>query len=459
MGFREPMGFAPSAVVRTAARKANKAGRRRSAVVGGVGRTSPATKKETRKMAKRRKPRSAAQKAATARMLAANRRVRKGNPTKRTKKAAAPAPAAVKKPRRRKAKARKLVAVSGKKGGSRRVTKRAGVRGYSTGAKKFVSSVRTRIAKSPRKSVTYTRYKTGKVGILFRENPAGRAKAVIAGAAGFAFGLVGADVLDRYIATMATTSGGSPLTGTSAATAIDSKASGKRLLAQAGGTTVFALGAYLLRKKSMVGTYLLGGAAVGFAAKGLQLLVTDYLMPKLLPDNAKARLGYIDGPRRLGLGGPQRPFAPSRPIGPSATGNVGAYGCTRVPVNPSHFAKSNREGCNPWPEGMVDDYIPETSVPGKDRSRSTSETSTPDKDRSRSTSETSTPDKDRSRTPREEVETDVATPEATNPAFPGTRIPTGPFIPTIPGYRMPGMQQIPRNRFSNFGIKKVVGPK
>lgn len=75
-------------------------------------------------------------------------------------------------------------------------------------------------------------------------------------------------------------------------------------------------------------------------------------MPALLKSDKDTslgrRLGYVAGPR--GYMGAPRPFQ-GKPavIGPQATGSVGAYGCTRVPVNPSNYTKGGRESCKPWP--------------------------------------------------------------------------------------------------------------
>jgi hypothetical protein len=293
-------------------------------------------------MAKRKKPRTAAQKAATRKMIAANRAKRRGNPTRKPKRA-------------------KKATVKTTKTGRRQVVKKKG-QSYTQTARKFVNTANKRINKSPKAKTITRRYKSGKYGVLFRENPAMRGKAIMAAAGGFAVGIVGADVLDRYIATRAPDNGnGSALTGQAAKDAINAKPDGMRIFAQAAGTGVAAVGAYALRKKSMVGTYLLGGLAAAFAAKALGMVVKGHLMPALLPakdseSDFVKRLAYGDlkGPR--GYMGAPRPFqGKPAPIGPRATGSVGAYGCTRVPVNASAYMTSEPgkgPNCTPWPFQM-----------------------------------------------------------------------------------------------------------
>jgi hypothetical protein len=357
----KPKASKPKAVKLKSAKPKAVSRRLRRAVVGGVARTSPEPKKETTEMAKKarkspRKRRTAAQRAATARLVATNK-AKRGS-VRKPRKAASKAPR-----KTRKAVVKKQDVILLKSGGSyvRKSAKRP--RPLTAKAHRLTRVVHKRIAAAKgNKNVTFSLNKKGKAGLIFRENPASRAKAVVAGAAGFAFGLVGADVLDRYIATMAQSKNSTAAVGRDAVAAIEAKASGKRLMVQAGGAAVLGIGAYMLRRKSMVGTYLLGGAAVGFAAKGLQMLVKDYIMPKVLPDAQKQRLGYLNAPSMLGA--PVYPFADSRRIvGPQATGSVGGCGCSRVPVNPAAYARGERAGCNPW-EGAFGETLTPPSVPG-----------------------------------------------------------------------------------------------
>lgn len=354
MAFREPMGFAPTAVRRVGgqtrkSKKATKSGtrRRRAAVVGGVRRTKkassagPAKKnpsKERSSMAKRKKARTAAQKAATRKMIAANRS-RRANPA-----------------RKRKASKRKPIGVrkSTKTGATSVVRK--GAAKMTPQARQYTRRVGSQLSKARGKKRT-TIYRTrpsGKVTKIIRENPANRTKAIVSATGGFALGIVAADVLDRYIATRKTEKGG-PHYGEEAKAKIQAKADSTRIFAQAAGTGVTAIGAYMLREKSVVGTYLLGGMAAGFAAKAFGMVIKDHLMPALLKsDDDKSygkRLGYVSGPRGYrGYMGFPRPFrGEPTVIGPRATGNVGSYGCTRVPVNPAAYFKGGNESCKPWP--------------------------------------------------------------------------------------------------------------
>jgi len=340
MAFREPMGFSPSATVRRASPKKKTAAkaRRRAAVVGGVGRASPASNKEKRSMAKRKKARTAAQKRATAKMIAANKRRARSNPSK---------------------KAPKKIGVKTSPTGRRSVKVKSGTK-ISKRLTKPAQNLRNKARAAVRTGVkrTYKQYKNKKYGVVIRENPANRGKAILGAAAGFGLGIVSADILDRYVATRGKDGADAITDPASAKIEINKKPDGYRIFAQAAGTGVAAVGAYMLRKKSMVGAYLLGGVAAAFAAKALGMVVKGHMMPALLPakdseSDFVKRLGYGDlsGPR--GYMGAPRPFQgkPSH-IGPQATGSVGAYGCTRVPVNPSKYMTPEAGrgmNCTPWP--------------------------------------------------------------------------------------------------------------
>lgn len=291
-------------------------------------------------MAKRKKRRTAAQRAATAKMIAANKRRRRSNPAKR--------------------KAPKKVGVKTSKSGRVRSVK---MKSGQTASKRLTAGARKLRAKAHARTRTgvtrtYKYYKKPrKYGVIIRENPANRTKSIVAAAGGFALGIVAADVLDRYIATRKTDTAEVSY-GTTSKARVAEKADGVRIFAQAAGTGVSAVGAYMLRKKSVVGTYLLGGMAAAFAAKGLGMVLKDHIMPALFKSvdgktdstSIGRRLGYVNAPRSAMMGAP-RPFQ-GKPahVGPSA-GSVGGYGCTRVPVNPSAFAKpgESRENCKPYP--------------------------------------------------------------------------------------------------------------
>jgi len=351
MAFVEPAGFAHG--VRAVARnkKAKKksspkkrsvgAVRMRAAVVGGVSRTSPASGKETRKMAKKRrrssKKRTPAQIAATKRMIAANR---KANSTKA-----------------KTGRKRAGTKITKSDSGNRTVkvtTSKKRRRPMPKETARFVRTVGKRLQKAKKKTVRYSMSSKGKARMIIRENPANQTKAIVSAAGGFILGLAGADVLDRYVATRKGDSGAVKY-GQDATAAIVKKADGIRIFAQAAAAGGLSVGAFLLRKKSVVGTYLLAGMATGFAAKGITLIIKDYLMPKLLePKEGETKLANR---LQYGLAGPRgylRPFL-GKPmmIGPQAAGSVGKYGCTRVPVDPSNYVSSGRESCQPWPFDVV----------------------------------------------------------------------------------------------------------
>ena len=291
-------------------------------------------------MAKRKKARTAAQKAATRKMIAANRsRKTKANPAKKRKTPAKKAPIGVRK----------------YQSGATGVVRRGGRKlspAASTHKRRVESALKG--ARGKKRTTIYRTRPSGKVTKIIRENPTNRTKAIVSATGGFAVGIIAADVLDRYIATRKQQGMDGTAYGAEAKTKIRAKADGTRIFAQAAGTGVSAVGAYMLREKSVVGTYLLGGMAAGFAAKAFGMIIKDHLMPALLKsdeaDSYGKRLGYLEGPRRRGYMGSPRPFQ-GKPavIGPQATGSVGSYGCTRVPVNPSHYTKGGRESCKPWP--------------------------------------------------------------------------------------------------------------
>lgn len=296
-------------------------------------------------MAKRRtkRRRTAAQKAATRKMIAANKRRKstKRNPTSRKRKASTRKPVGIRK---------------SKKTGSTSVVRR-GTSKMTPRAETYTKRVSGQLGKARGKKRT-TIYRTrpsGKVTKIIRENPANRTKAIVSAVAGFSAGYIAADMLDRYIATRG--ENGNAITDQAGVkAAITKKASGTRIFAQAAGTGVSAVGAYMLRKKSVVGTYLLGGVAAAFATKAFAMVVKDHLMPALLKPKTDSgdfvkRMGYygsVSGPR--GYMGAPRPFR-GKPtvIGPQA-GSVGSYGCTRTPVSPSaYYDQGGRENCKPWP--------------------------------------------------------------------------------------------------------------
>ena len=249
------------------------------------------------------------------------------------------------------------------------LTKRPGMV-HSANSLHFASQVRKNLP-SHRRVHTY-RYgvsKSGKpyAGYSVRSNPYYDGKAAISAAAGFGTGLIASDVLDRYIATRKTKTEGEA-TGSAAVGRIKAKSDGIRVFAQAAATGVAAAGAYLLRDKSQVATYALGGAAVAFAAKGLLMAISDHLMPALLKANAsdtgvKGRLAYgLSGPQAMGTGYPRRVLPPfqGKPYGSGAA--LGRPGCT--PCGGNHTA-TGRAGCNPYfnPSHQVARPLPIPATP------------------------------------------------------------------------------------------------
>jgi len=115
--------------------------------------------------------------------------------------------------------------------------------------------------------------------VFGKRNPAFETKHIAAGVGGLVLGVIGADLLDRFIATMAPSGTNTALTDTAAIAAIRSKASAARMATSAGGAVVGFGTAYLLRNKAPTASYALGGFGLGFGVKFLTQLVTDVIMP------------------------------------------------------------------------------------------------------------------------------------------------------------------------------------
>ena len=115
--------------------------------------------------------------------------------------------------------------------------------------------------------------------VFGKRNPAFETKHIVAGVGGLVLGVIGADLLDRFIATMAPAGTNAAITDTQAIVAIRGKANAARMATSAGGAVVGFGSAYLLRHKSPTASYALGGFGLGFGVKFLTQLVTDVIMP------------------------------------------------------------------------------------------------------------------------------------------------------------------------------------
>lgn len=103
--------------------------------------------------------------------------------------------------------------------------------------------------------------------------------------AGVVIGLLGADLIDRYVATRKPADAGSvpanhPWFGRDAAAAYRRRPDAMRLGVQAGGAVLSMAGAYFTRGRGIF-PWLLGGLAVGFGANLGKMLADWYLMPAL----------------------------------------------------------------------------------------------------------------------------------------------------------------------------------
>lgn len=222
----------------------------------------------------------------------------------------------------------------------------------------------------------------------YSQNPTYDIKDLAAGGGGLFVGVILADLADRFVATRAPKDQKDALTGVAAQDAIRKAADGYRLGVQGGATALLGAGAYLLRDKSPMAAFGVGGLAVAFGGKFLTMLVTDVLMPRIFkastdvtkpafgdrfyPDKqipvapATAPVGLPYGFRRPGytglpgfLGAPQtqngrRPFenAPAD-VGPVATGAVGCGSCGSAAaagqfgnLNMAEIFPSAKSGCS-----------------------------------------------------------------------------------------------------------------
>lgn len=281
---------------------------------------------------KSRKPRSAAQKAATAKMLAALKANKSGKKTSKKKRKAGKArrktntmaarkrnPA---KRRRNPARAATTVArVANPRRRKRRKARRNPVAAAATPRKKnprrkrnswSEKKVATRVWKAPkhakaaRKGHRRRKSNPAVTGTLTRQllghssatnarlaNPIANPVSMrsITGlavtGAGLGFGLVVSELVDRYVATrtpapQADGSGGKhPWYGRNAAIAYQRRPDGVRLAVQGGGAVVALMLTGMTRKMPIV-PFLAAGTTLGFAANLFQKLFNWYVLPKVL---------------------------------------------------------------------------------------------------------------------------------------------------------------------------------
>ncbi len=116
-----------------------------------------------------------------------------------------------------------------------------------------------------------------------KENPVVEWDATTMGVAalGCLFGVVGAELVDRTIATMAKPDAKEPQYGTEAALAIRTKASAGRMLAQAAGAAVFGGGGYFTARYSQYAAAGMYGVAAGFLFKLFFQVTQDHIMPAI----------------------------------------------------------------------------------------------------------------------------------------------------------------------------------
>jgi len=276
-----------------------------------------------------------------------------------------------------KAKATKKRTRTVKKGartkGSATRTSKVRVRG-----KQISRAVSTSIRNAKRKSVTYRKYKRGGAAIILRaSNPTDQPKAVAAFVVGAIAGAGVSALLDRWLATRATSqTSDKVLYGTSASTAINAKSDGVRIFAQLAVGGLSAAGAYAARKKMPMLAVGLAGFAGAYLFKAGFMILTDHALPMLFkskkagdagdryfPDRQPAASSGAAG-RRL-MGGSPHPFAgkPAR-IGPVATGSVGCASCKRSGLlEPCNNCGGPAGGCscNPFSRSPEQDCLRKVS--------------------------------------------------------------------------------------------------
>lgn len=243
-------------------------------------------------------------------------------------------------------------------------------RGVVTRGKQIAQGVSTTIRNARKQRVTYKKYKGGGAAIILRAgNPANQPKAVASFVVGSLAGIGVSVMLDRWLATRASSQTGDKVQyGQPAATMIHAKSDGIRIFAQLAVGGLGAAGVYAARKKMpILAVGLAGFAGVHLVHAGF-MIMTDHVLPMLFkskkagdagdryfPDRQPAAgSGQGGRPRLGGKGGTRLPFG-SKPahIGPMATGSVGACpSCSRKgllePCN--NCGSKSGCGCNPFPK-------------------------------------------------------------------------------------------------------------
>jgi hypothetical protein len=179
--------------------------------------------------------------------------------------------------------------------------------------------------------------------VYSKKNPIWETKHLAAAGGGLIVGIVGADLLDRFLATMAPEGSTEALTDVKAIAAIRSKTNAVRMASSAGGAVVGFGGAYLLRNKSPMASYALGGFGLGFGVKFLTQLVTDVLMPIVfkVEDRTADKTANRLYPDKQGYADVSTTPSTTKTSTPTTTAGVGAPRVYRLPA-PSRAMNAKR---------------------------------------------------------------------------------------------------------------------
>ena len=339
---KKPASRKPASVARGAATASKKPATRKTSATSA---SAPKTTKETRKMAKKsKKPLSAKQRAALARGRATLVAKRAGKPA--SAKAASKKPASAHKPASAKASSKKKgspkaktykLAMALAKLHAPKARKPKAPKKPSGKAAKMVPSGKYRSASGAQIVIRRT----------YAANPALTVKDIAVAGGGLFVGLVAADMIDRYVATMGdAASSNVAYHGDAAAEKIVHRASGTRMAVQGGATAAFGVLAYFTRDKVPTATAGAVGLAVGFGTKFLQMLVGDVIMPALLKakdasDNSYGNRLYPDKQAWANPAAPTTTGAGGLPYGFRRPGYAGVPGFLGAPKG-RPVAGSNR---------------------------------------------------------------------------------------------------------------------